>query len=283
MSKRPRSAPKQPSAADQTLEKAILAIRAERPDEAERLAAQALTSNRGHVRAAQVLGHALLMQNRPGEALEPLQRAARRGDDPATETLLARALAATGRGDEALDQLRKAVARRPPFALAFLELGDQLGETGRFDESAAVFESGLALMPDAAVLRVGLGYLHLKRNDRVGARGLFSQVHAAAPERHDALVALAKVTALDGEYAAAADLYRGALGLRPDDTVTRINLGKCLLEMGAREAGEAALRAATRGAAPLAGLAITALAATPHGRFFLRPSEVAKFLGIETN
>jgi Tfp pilus assembly protein PilF len=81
-----------------------------------------------------------------------------------------------------------------------------------------------------------LGYVHLKTNSRTTARGLFSQVLAAAPERHDALIALAKVTALDGEYAAAADLYRRALGLRPDDASTRNNLGICLLEMGDRRA-----------------------------------------------
>jgi Tfp pilus assembly protein PilF len=128
---------------------------------------------------------------------------------------------------------------------------------------------------------MGLGYLHVKRNDRAEGRALFSQVLAAAPGRHDTLVALARVMALDGEYAAAADLYRRALGLQPDDAAMRVSLGKCLLEMGEREAGEATLRTAARGTAQLAGPAITALAAAPHGRFFLRPSAVAKFLRVE--
>jgi Tfp pilus assembly protein PilF len=128
---------------------------------------------------------------------------------------------------------------------------------------------------------MGLGHLHLKRNDRARARVLFSQVLAAAPGRHEVLVALAKVMALDGDYADAADLYRRALGLKPDDAAIRINLGKCLLEMGEREAGEATLRAATRGTAQWAGLALTALAAAPHGRFFLRLSAAAKFLRVE--
>jgi hypothetical protein len=51
--------------------------------------------------------------------------------------------------------------------------------------------------------------------------------------------------------------------------------------MGEREAGEASLRAITRGAPQLAGQAITTLAAASHGRFFLRPSAAAKFLGVE--
>jgi tetratricopeptide (TPR) repeat protein len=259
----------------------MLAFRMQRPDEAERIASDVLKSNRGNVFAAQILGRALLMQNRAGEAIDPLQRAARRSGDPEIETLLAVALAAAGRDDEAFEQLRLTTARRPPFLPAFLELGGKLSELGRFDEGIAVLESGLALAPDALDLQMGLGYLHGKRNDRARARALFLQVLAAAPGRHDTLVALARVMALDGEYAEAADLYRRALGLKPDDAATRISLGKCLLEMGEREAGEATLRSAARGTAQLAGPAITALAAAPHGRFFLRPSAVAKFLRVE--
>ncbi|MFI4935052.1 MAG: tetratricopeptide repeat protein [Caulobacterales bacterium] len=256
-------------------------MRAQRLGEAERLASMVLAAAPGDPIAAQVLGHTLLIQRRAQEAIEPLLAAARRNDDPAIETLLARALAGAGRAEAAFDQLRRTTARRPPFPLAFLELGDLLGDAGRFDEAAAVFESGLTLAPDAVVLRVGLGNLHLKRNNRAEARRLFSQVRAAAPQRHDALVALAKVLTLDGEYAAAADLYRRALAMRPHDAMTRINLGKCLLEMGERDAGEASLRAATRDAGELAGLAATALAATPRGRFFLRPSAAANFLQVE--
>lgn len=255
----------------------------QRFDEAERLAAGLLKSDRGNILAAQILGRALLMQNRPIEAIDPVQRAARRSSDPETETLLAVVLAAAGRREEALDQLRGTTARRTPFQPAFLELANQLRKTGRFDEGIAVLESGLALLPDAVDLRLGLGYLYVDRNDRARARALFLQVRAAAPGRHEAIVALAKVLAVEGEYAEAADLYRHALGLQPSDAVTRVNLGKCLLELGEREAGEATLRAATRGSAQFSGQAITALAAAPHGRFFLRPSAVAKFLNVEKN
>jgi predicted Zn-dependent protease len=278
MSKRRPSTRETPRTISQVLEQALFAFGAQRPDEAGRLARQVLASNPDNVLAAQVLGHTLLQGGRPVEAVEPLQAAAKHSNDPAIETLLARALAAAGRRDEAIDRLRQTTMRRPPFTLAFLELGDQLAAAGRFDEGIDVFESGLALTPDAAVLRMGLGYLHLKRNDRANARRLFLQVRATEPLRHDALVALAKVSALEGEYAVAVDLYQRALELRPEDPVTRIELGKCLLEMGAREAGEASLRAAARSGAQVTGLAITALATASHGRFFLRPSAAARFL-----
>jgi Flp pilus assembly protein TadD len=223
----------------------------------------------------------LLLQNRADEAVVPLERAAHRSGDPAIETLLATALAAAGRSDDAFAQLRQTTARRPPFPQAFVEYAGQLGKLGRFDEAFAVIESGLELLPDAVDLRMELGFLHLKRNNRAKARALFLEVLAAAPGRHDVLAALGKVMALDGEYAAAANHYRRALGLRPDDVEKRNSLGICLLEMGERDAGEASLRAVAREAPQLAGLAITTLSAASHGRFFLRPSAAAKFLGVK--
>ena len=278
MSQRPRPPSERPSTILEALDRAAMALRAQRPDEAERLAAEVLKSDRGNAAAARVLGQALLMQGRPLEAVDPLQRAARRAPDPVIETLLGRALAEAGRTDDALDRLRQATTRRPAYPLAFVELGDQLGKLGRYDEALPVFEAGLALSPDAAVLRMAMGYLHLARHDRAPARALFLAVRAAAPERHDARLALAQVLTLDGDFAAAADLHREALALRPDDSATRIALAKCLLEMGERQAGEAALRTVARDG--MAGPAIAALAAAPHGRVFLRPSAAAKFLGV---
>ncbi|THD58683.1 tetratricopeptide repeat protein [Phenylobacterium sp.] len=279
MSQRPPSPSDRPGTVQEALDRAVLALRAQRLAEAEGLAAGVLRSNPGNVAAAQVLGQALLLQGRAKDAEGPLTRAARRSGDPAIETLLARALADLGRGDEALERLRQAAARRPAYPLAFLELGDELRKLGRFDEAQAVFEEGIALAPDAPGLLVGLGYVRLNRNDRAGARRLFLAARAAAPQRHDAQVALAGVMVQDGDYAAAAEVYRQALQARPDDATVRISLAKCLLEMGERAAGEANLRAAAHSAAQMAGPAMTALASTAHGRFFLRPSAAAKFLG----
>jgi Flp pilus assembly protein TadD len=101
---------------------------------------------------------------------------------------------------------------------------------------------------------------------------------ASAPQQPHILMALAQVMHLDGEYAAAADTYRRALALLPDDVATRKNLGACLLEMGERDAGEASIRAAVQTAPQLEGPAVISLAAASYGRFFLRPSTAANFL-----
>jgi tetratricopeptide (TPR) repeat protein len=264
---------------DEALERAVVALQMRRPGEAERLAAGVLRANRNNHIAAKVLGWALLAQNRAGEAIAPVERAARRSNDPEIETVLAVALAATGRQQEALDQLRQTTARRPAFAPAFREYAGQLLKLGRFGEAVEMIESGIALAPDAIDLQIDLARLHLNQNDRVKARTILSQALEAAPGRLDTMAALARVMLLDGDYADAADLFRHLLALRPDDAMTRADLAACQLEMGARDAGEATLRAATRGRPEMLGRAIHVLAATSHGRFFFRPSAGVKFLG----
>jgi Flp pilus assembly protein TadD len=103
----------------------------------------------------------------------------------------------------------------------------------------------------------------------------------AAPGRPDILIELAMTLLYDGEYAAAADAFRHALALRPEDALARANLATCLLEMGERDGGEATLRSILRGRPNMLGRAVYALSASSHGRFFFRPSAVAKFLGRE--
>ena len=79
-----------------------------------------------------------------------------------------------------------------------------------------------------------LGFVHFKRNDRKKARAMMLQALEAAPGRPDILAALARMMAMDGEYADAADHFRHVLAQWPGDAVSRNNLGVCQLEMGQR-------------------------------------------------
>jgi tetratricopeptide (TPR) repeat protein len=228
------------------LERAALALRAQRFAEAEQLAAEVLKGSRTDTAAASILAHALLALNRAGEAVAPLERAARRTGDAGIETLLGAALGSAGRRAEAIEQLRQTTARRPPFLPAFQELAGQLARAGRLDEAIVVVEGGLALAPEAVDLQLDLARLHLQHNDRGKARAILSAARDAAPGRPEIWTELARVLLLDGEYALAADAYRHALAHRPEDAFTRADLAACLLEMGDRDAGEANLRSAFR-------------------------------------
>jgi Flp pilus assembly protein TadD len=246
--------------------------------EAERLAAEVLRASRNDTAAASIWAQALIAQNRGGEAIAPLEKAARRSSDANIETLLGAALGGAGRRAEAIELLRRATARRPPFTPAFQELAGQLAKDGRVEEAIAVVESAVALTPGTIDLQLDLANLHLAHNERGKARAILLKAREAAPGRPEILTALARVLLLDGEYASAADAFRHALALRPDDAMTRADLAACLLEMGERDAGEASLRSALRSGPQMLGRTTYALVHSSHGRFFFRPSAFAKFL-----
>jgi predicted Zn-dependent protease len=273
--------PARHSRSGELLERAGLALRMNQLGEAEQLASEVLRAERGNVLAASLLGQSLLTQNRPREAIAPLEKAARRSGDASLETLLAIALASSGQRDAALAQLRKTTARRPVFPPAFRELASQLARSGDNEQAIATLEICLAQTPDLVELQMDLAALRLGRNQRAAARAALTKALAVTPGRPDALALLGRIMVLDGEYASAADTYRQALAQRPDDGKTRAEFAVCLMEMGQRDSGEANLRMAMRDRPQLLSFAIHSLAASRHGRFFLRPSAVRKFLQDE--
>ena len=92
--------------------------------------------------------------------------------DPGIETLLGAALGSAGQREQAIEQLRRTAARRPPFLAAFQELAGQLAKAGRGNEAITAIESALALAPDAIQLRLDLARLHSQQNQRAEARAI---------------------------------------------------------------------------------------------------------------
>jgi predicted Zn-dependent protease len=272
---------RQNNALAQLLQQAVLALRAKQFDVARQFASEALKSNRTDRNAVLILSHALVGQGRADEAITPLDRAARRNDDPEIETLLGHALCGARRTSDGIAQLRRTAARRPPYLPAFQELAGQLANAGEVGEAIETIEDALALAPASIDLRLDLGRMHVRNNNRAEARRVLAATRAAAPGRTDVLTELAWAELLDGAYAEAADTYRHALGLRPDDLLSRANLAICLMEMGERKDGEAALRSVLRGRPHMLGRTALAMATASHGRFFFRPSAAAKFLERE--
>jgi len=264
--------------AERALHAAILALQAQRPDEAERIAAGVLKNYPDHADAAGILGCAMMLQNRAAEAIPVLEQAARRGNNSQVETQYADALVATGRRDEALAQLRQTMARRPAFLPSFVMFARYTAEAGNYADAIAVLQQALGLFPGAWELQNELARQYIKTNDRAAARAVLLQALAGVPEHPFLLITLGQVLYLEGDYAAAAEVYRRVLAANPGDAGARTNLGSCRLEMGARAAGEADLHAAVRAAPQLASHAINALAMSSHGRFFLRLSAAMDFV-----
>lgn len=271
------------AASDETLRRAQFAISNDRPIEAERLAADFLKTNPGHLEATKILGYAFIMLRRQKDAIVLLEKAARRSRDAEIETQIAIALRQTGRGEDALVWLNRAIKRKPPFAAAFHELGLALKTLRRYDEAIEAFKQGIAVAPMMVEMAVQLGFAYRAINDRGNARRFFAHANAMNPRHAEAVHALGVVLMEDHEFAQAADLYRNALAANPNDIAARINLGASLLGLGQPDVAYACLRAATARGPQYFGKALKVAVSSGRGRFWLRPSAAARFFRGETS
>jgi tetratricopeptide (TPR) repeat protein len=266
------------AAGDEALQAALTALRSQRPTDAQRMAAEILKREPRHPRALYVVGSALLMQNRPQDAIAPLEEAGRGRSDPEIDTLLAIALRQTGQADKAVLKLKRATKRKPPYAAAFHELGYLLFSLERYDEAVEALDRGLEVAPMMPELSLQLGYVHLRRRNWSNAKAAFARALAISPTLYEALHGMAMAHCESGAHAAAAEHFRRCLVSRPDDASLWLNLGHCLLALGQAEAGYNCFRAAARGDPARTGAALSSLVRSSHGRFWLRPSEAARFL-----
>ena len=260
------------------LQRAMVALNSQRPQEAERIAQDILKADPRHGKALHVLGCALLMQGRAQEAVAPLESAARGRHDPEIETQLAMAQIESGRPDDALVLLKRATKRRPPYAQAFHALSRLLFSKERHDEAAEVLSRGLEIAPMMPELSILLGIVHLQRRDFANAKVAFARALNISPDSPDALHGMATAHWQLCEYQPAADHFRRYLMRSPDDAGTWLGLGHCLLEIGQRDAGYDCFRTAARGDPRRYGSALASLVNSGRARFWLKPSAAERFL-----
>src|SRR5215471_8296134 len=108
--------------------------------EAERIVRHVLAKNPQQLEALQLLGALLMGQNRPREAVGPLEEAARRSANPELETHLAIALREIGRSSDALAWLYRAIEHHQAYVRAFYELGMLLRAMRRYTEAETVLK-----------------------------------------------------------------------------------------------------------------------------------------------
>jgi len=268
---------------EETLQRAMAAIQSQRPEEAARLARDVLNRNSSHPNALHILGYSYLMQERPSDAIELLEKAHRSLRDPAIETQLAIALRKAGRTDDALKRLARACKRTPPFPAAFHEYGFLLHTLNRDDEAIEILKNGIESAPWMPELSILLGWIFHGRNDNESAKRIFAAAVRASPNHADALYGLGLVLMDTGQFALAADHFQQALKFNPSDQEPRLYLAACLLEMGQSGAASACLRQVTRGGPNFYGRALKILTNSGRGRFWLQPSEAVNFFKGERN
>jgi len=256
--------------------RAIAALSNGRPQEAERIAGEALRAVPGNSEALSILGQSLLMQGRVDDAIAALEGAGSR--DPRVETQLALALHQARRNEDALKQLRRAVKRRPPFAPAFHQLGALLFTMKRYAESIEALERGRAVAPAMPELPIQLGYVFLAQRNSIKAKQAFAAALNIAPSATAALWGMGKAHQQIGESKEASGYFRKCLGLTPNDAGTWLNLGHSLVEAGDVDAGLECFRAAARGDHQRYFGALSTLVKASRGRFWLKPSDARRSL-----
>src|SRR5260370_9248960 len=183
--------------------------------EAESSARVVLAQKPQHLEAVQLLGAVLMAQRRPGEAMAPVEEAARHSADPELETRLAIALRETGRTDEAVAWFYRAIERLPVCARAFQELGNLLRAKRRYVEAESVLKRGVEAAPTVPELSLALGGVCLDRADAGGAKIAFARALSIVPGHNDALVGFGVALQYEADFARAAARFRRWLAARP--------------------------------------------------------------------
>src|SRR5262245_17885826 len=268
------------AASDEAVRRAKAVMQNGRPDEAERMLRELLAKGPRLPSALHALGLALMAQRRAGEAVAPLEEAARRqseqgSPDPVIETNLAVALDQSGQTADAVPWLQRAITRQPPFEHAFRELGALLFSLRRLDEAETVLKQGLDVAPNLAELWVVLGGIHLDRADRDDAKLAFARALVTTSGHPGALYGMGTVLMAEGDYTRAEQRFRQSLAGAPTDYQTQLSLGACLLEQRRWDEGLAALRAAVEIVPRSYPMALKIVATSGRGRFWLKPSFAA--------
>jgi tetratricopeptide (TPR) repeat protein len=262
------------------LQRCAPAIQQRRPDEAERIARDVLARSAQHPVALFYLGVALLAQRRPAEAIAPLEAAAGMRTDSSIETHLGMALRNSGRVAEAVPWFERAISRQPPFPPAFREFGLMLRTMRRFAEAEAVLKRGQTTAPAMADVDLLLGGVLLDRANPAEAKAAFARALAKVPGHPEATFGFGTALLYQGDFTQAAERFRQILARDPNHVRAKLNLGHCLMELGRWDEGVALLREILKADPNSRGNVMRMMVATGRGRFWLKRSAAAEFLGF---
>ena len=158
-------------------------------------------------------------------------------DEPGTRLALATVYAGTGRGDAAIEELRKIIARLPSNDDAHRQLGDILAARSRWEEAIAELRTAVELRPKFAENLGHLGVALLASGRYPEAVDAFQRATALQPDNSRVFQRLGTAYHAMGDEEQALENYRRALVLAPDSKAYG-NIG--VLEYGRGRFAEAA-------------------------------------------
>ncbi len=156
--------------------------------------------------------------------------------------LSGRSKALLGNWAEAAADFRRAVALRPQFVPAAVDLGLAQALAGDFPAAYSLLQRVRAVDARPAELHFGIGLCLAGFRDFAGAAGAYREAIARNPRLADAYNNLGVVLDRLGELPQAADQFRQALAIRPQFVGAMQNLADVSMRLGEPSAAAAALR-----------------------------------------
>ncbi|MHB9154251.1 MAG: tetratricopeptide repeat protein [Endomicrobiales bacterium] len=144
-----------------------------------------------------------------------------------------------GDRDQAVLNLKKAIALDGANAEYHTRLGDACYRFGQWQEALAAYRAALSLAPRSLDASLGLVNACVKLGEYDTAKEAALKLNALHPGSGDARVSLGTVHAHLGEFPAAEALFNEALRLDPLNVNARVNLGVLYLERNERGAARA--------------------------------------------
>jgi len=280
-----------PKATDSALVQAALGRAYLRAYELSRDTAQALLGRQATERAIGLspdlpealvtMGRLLTATGKPEEALEPIRKALQKLPESAdVEIALARALVAAGKTSEAEAAYRRAIALRPGSWVAFNALASFYFKTDRTADAVTAFAKAGELNPEAPTVQYNLGAALFRLGKLAEAEAAFRRSIRIRPTSV-AWSNLGTLLYAQARYPDAASAFGEAVALTPDDFSLWMNLGDGLRRVPGR-AGDAVV--AYERSIPLAraALSVNPRSADAHAALAVALARTSKRAAGET-
>jgi predicted O-linked N-acetylglucosamine transferase (SPINDLY family) len=215
------------------LQAALEHYRAGRLTEAEALYQQILQIDLNQPDALHLSGVIALQTGRNDDAIELIGRAvANKPGFAEAHNNLGLALKSQGKLDAAVEKYQKALQLNPRFAEAHNNLGNVLKEQGRLTEAALSYQKAITLNPRFAEAHNNLGNV-LKEQGKLKEAALsYCEATSINPKYANAYYNLGFTRYTQGKLDVAAENYRKAIELKPGFADAYYNLGIVLQAQG---------------------------------------------------
>ena len=179
---------------------------------------------------AKLLGEAYLKTNN-AQAVAVLSQAVELNPVPEAWENLAKALAANGRFDKAIETFSEKANTEPKNILFRLLLGEAYWNRSRFQDALQQFQLAAELSPDSARAHFWTGYARQLLGDSTSAEQSLRRALKLDPEHALANLSMGHLLADEGKGEEAILFLERFAGKKPDDVEVRLKLAQVYLDL----------------------------------------------------